>query len=99
MLGKAGEVDDRGFNWVKVREERPTELVVRLPPEPVDSNGMLLVPLTAIGIAGKRCYMHSVPDLGHARARRPPIILRGIHSVSGAGAASIREAPGDCKSG
>ena len=66
MLGKAGEVDDGEFDWVKVGEEKPAELAIRPPPEPVDGNAALLVPLTATGMTGKRPRMHSVPDPGQA---------------------------------
>jgi casein kinase 1 len=99
VLGRAGEVNDSEFDWVKAEEEKATELAIRPPPEPVYSNAAPLAPPTAIGITRKRPRTDSVPDPGQARARRPPVLLRGIHGVGIAGAASIREAPGDCESG
>ena len=99
VLGKAGEVDDGEFDWVKVGEERPRELAIRPPPEPVGGNAAPPAPPTAMGMTGKRPRTDSVPNPGQTRARRPPLLLHGIHGVDVVGATSIGEEPGDCESG
>jgi hypothetical protein len=63
-VGKAGEVDDGGFDWVKVGEERPTELAIRPPHELVGSNAALLAHATAVGVTWKRPRTDSVPVVG-----------------------------------
>jgi hypothetical protein len=63
-VGKAGEVDDGGFDWVKVGEERPTEPAIRPPQELVGSNAALLAHATAMVMTWKRPRTDSVPAVG-----------------------------------
>ncbi len=89
VLGKAGEVDDGEFDWVKVGEERPSEPAIRPPPGPVGGNAAPLAPPTAMGMTGKRLRTDSVPEPGQARARRAPVLLYGIADADLAGTANI----------
>ena len=94
VLGKAGEVDDGEFDWMKAGEERLRELEIRPPPGAIGSKAAPPAPLTAMGTTGKRPRKDSVPDPGQSRARRLPAPLCTIADADLAGAANIEEESG-----